>query len=296
MMSDITSATSLPPLERECYSAADAGQLDALTCAAIGQRLAFLGEATSPQESYLTGWIGPNPLVIIRNYQDKRGTSSGFLLSIGDEYRFSVQTITPRIPKLLLWATLRTKPKTLPLIALQNLAAGDQRLLPYRSLRDATLRGKMNQWWAEINDYLGIACWQQRHDYPQWQALAEQLSIARVTALQQWLQSATQPLEQDGDYAGRWLGDRFIASRAASEATPWPSLLLTERTATATISYLIGWLADEQGQPALALALRPRPEQPFFTLNRFDAAHLQRLHALFMHLWQQAASTQPHDA
>lgn len=122
----------------------------------------------------------------------------------------------------------------------------------------------MNDWWAEINDYLGIACWQQRQGYPQWQALAETLSIARIDAVQSWIQRDGQPLEQDGDYAGRRYGDLFIASRAASEATPWPSLLLTELSASAPISYLIGWLADEQGQPQLALALRLRPEQPFF--------------------------------
>ncbi|MGY0149921.1 hypothetical protein [Edwardsiella tarda] len=292
-MSDMIPSPSLAPLERECYSAADAERLDDLTCAAIRQRLAFLGDTATPQESYLTGWMGANPLVIIRNYQDKRGTSSGFLLSIGDEYRFSVQTITPRIPKLLLWATLRTKPKTLPLVALQNLTAGDRRLLPYRSLRDDTLRSKMNDWWVEINDYLGIACWQQRQGYPQWQALAETLSIARIDAVQSWIQRDGQPLEQDGDYAGRRYGDLFIASRAASEATPWPSLLLTELSASAPISYLIGWLADEQGQPQLALALRPCPEQPFFTLNRFDAAHLQRLNALMTHVWRLAMPTPP---
>ncbi|EPC5194198.1 hypothetical protein ACRZZR_001739 [Edwardsiella piscicida] len=289
-MSDMITLPPLPALARERYDAATAGALDALDCSAIRQRVDAFGHADRPQESYLTGWMAFNPLVIIRNYQDKRGTSSGVVLSVGDAYRFSVQTITPRIPKLLLWATLRSKPKTLPLVALQDLAAGDRRLVPYRAVRDTALREQMTGWWAEINDYLGIACWQHSHGYPQWQALENSLSCDAVSRLHQWLQRDPQTLEHDGDYAGRWYDGLFIATRAASESNPWPSLLMSWKSPQRQASYLIGWLAGEADKPTLALALRPDAEMPFFTLNRFDAEHLQRLAALNALATQHAAA------
>lgn len=271
---------SLPAPEKSRYSAEQAPPLNRLDTDSISRLVADLNLSGSEKEHYLTGWLGSSSLVIIHNYQDKRGTSSGFMLTKPGAYRFSVQAITFRIPKILLWATLRFKPRTMALIAYQPIDRRAGALVQYRNIADAGLKAELEQRWREINDYLGEACWQKEHDYPLWNTLKSAVSEHQLEALFQRLSQQDKKLQQDGEFSGLWQDDLFIAVRPAGEASAIPSLLIGWRDGDDMQSYLYGWLNDEQGQPQLAMAFRPAKDEAFFTLNPFDAAHLQQARAL----------------
>ncbi|CRG50292.1 Uncharacterised protein [Yersinia wautersii] len=70
----------------------------------IRQMVIDLDVANSDSEHYVTGWMGLNSIVVVvRNYQNKRGTANGFVINKGDRYRLSIQSIEFRIPKMVLW-------------------------------------------------------------------------------------------------------------------------------------------------------------------------------------------------
>ncbi|MDN6450603.1 MAG: hypothetical protein L0K39_14045, partial [Enterobacterales bacterium] len=235
----------------------------------------------SIKEHYLTGWMGLCPLVMIRNYQDKRGTSNGFMLTRPGHFRFSVQAITFRIPKFLLWATFRRKPRTMSLIAYQQLGENGGGLMQYRNMLDAEMKETVNQQWRDINDYLGAACYQVENDYPLWQILEKTVTEEKADSLAATLASNGKKLQKDDEFSGLWQGDLFIATRPAGETSPATSVIISWHDGDDIGSYLYGWLNNKQGEKQLALAIRPGKNEQFFTLNRFDAEHVQRAAALF---------------
>ncbi|MBW7983718.1 hypothetical protein [Enterobacillus tribolii] len=270
---------SLPAPEKSQHSAEQAHPLNTLESGKIAQLVADLDITGSEKEHYLTGWMGSRSLVMIRNYQDNRGTSSGFVLTVPGRYRFSVQAITFRIPKILLWATFRLKPRTMTLVAWQPL--GERaKMVQYRNIPDAAVKAELDQQWRDINDYLGEACWQKERHYPLWQRLESTADERRLNALSAALHDGSRALQQDGEFSGLWQGDIFVAIRPAGDSSPLPSLIISWQEEDALRSYLYGWLDDNEGGQTLAMAYRPQKEEAFFTLNRFDARHLQKALAL----------------
>ncbi|TBM27192.1 hypothetical protein [Hafnia paralvei] len=272
---------SLPPLDKSLHSAELAHPLNKLEEDKISQMVADLDLNGSMKEHYLTGWMGLCPLVMIRNYQDKRGTSNGFMLTRPEHFRFSVQAITFRIPKFLLWATFRRKPRTMALIAYQQLGENGGGLIQYRNILDAEMKETVNQQWRDINDYLGAACYQVENDYPLWQTLENEVTEDKADALANTLASNGKKLQKDDEFSGLWQGELFIATRPAGETSPCTSVMISWHDGDGIGSYLYGWLQDEQGKKQLALAIRLGKNEQFFTLNRFDAEHIQRAKALF---------------
>src|SRR5471032_440268 len=93
-------ATPLPTaVLKKCYYAADQslslGQLDVEKIEQIARDLDMTG---SEKEHYITGWMGQNSVVLVRNYQDKRGTSNGLVMSRGQRYKLSVRRLNSAFP------------------------------------------------------------------------------------------------------------------------------------------------------------------------------------------------------
>src|SRR5471032_3349221 len=94
------SATSLQSVTlKKCYYSADEalslGQLDVEKIEQIARDLDI---AESEKEHYVTGWMGQNSVVLVRNYQDKRGTSNGLVMSRGQRYKLSVRRLNSAFP------------------------------------------------------------------------------------------------------------------------------------------------------------------------------------------------------
>lgn len=77
---------SASPLKKSYYSADQSLSLSQLDVEKISQVVRDLDVAESEKEHYVTGWMGQNSVVLVRNYQDKRGTSNGIVMSRGNRY------------------------------------------------------------------------------------------------------------------------------------------------------------------------------------------------------------------
>ncbi|MGL9724027.1 hypothetical protein [Sodalis sp. (in: enterobacteria)] len=267
------------------YSAGEAHPLATLAVDTIDHIVSDLRIHSSEREHYVTGWMGAHSVVIIHHYQDKRGTASGLVLTKEGELRLSVQSITFRIPKFLLWMSLRRRPRTMALITYGQLGERQSPLVQYSQLTDKALKQRLEQEWQALNDYVGMACYQLENDQPLWRTLMDSLS---ADALAQWVASSRfddKRLQQDGDFTGFWAGNVFISRRqgavpalqllwrdAQNEIQPGYIYTLAASTAQAE--------ANAQAQSRPALLIRPQRAETSFMLNAFDARHLQLAHDL----------------
>ncbi|WP_227728907.1 hypothetical protein [Yersinia proxima] len=268
--------------EKLYYSAGDAHPLDKLESDKIVQMVIDLDVANSDSEHYVTGWMGLNSVVVIRNYQNKRGTANGFVLNKGDCYRLSVQSIEFRIPKVVLWMSFRRKPRTMELITYETLGDQPSGMQQYRNILEEDLRQQLDKDWRELNDYLGAACWQIENDVPLWQQAHREITLDAINQLAAAPIFRTKHLQADGNYAGFWAGDYFFAVRQPTADNPLPAIQISWRENEKEIgSYLFDLIKDEGGEPKLLLCIRPRKGAESYLLNRFDAHHLQRAIAMF---------------
>ncbi|MDA5545883.1 hypothetical protein PGS62_18345 [Yersinia rochesterensis] len=264
------------------YSAGDAHPLDKLESDKIVQMVVDLDVANSDSEHYVTGWMGLNSVVVIRNYQNKRGTANGFVLNKGDSYRLSIQSIEFRIPKVVLWMSFRRKPRTMELITYETLGEQPSGMQQYRNILEEELRQQLDEDWRELNDYLGAACWQIENNVPLWQQAHREITLAAVSQLAAAPIFQTKPLQADGNYAGFWAGEYFFAVRQPTADNPLPAIQISWREDEKSIgSYQFDLIKDEAGEPKLLLCIRPRKAAKSYLLNRFDAHHLQRAIAMF---------------
>ncbi|EOD4131150.1 hypothetical protein ACJQ65_003942, partial [Yersinia enterocolitica] len=199
--------------EKLYYSAGDAHPLDKLESDKIVQMVIDLDVANSDSEHYVTGWMGLNSVVVIRNYQNKRGTANGFVLNKGDRYRLSIQSIEFRIPKIVLWMSFRRKPRTMELITYETLGDQPSGMQQYRNILEEELRQQLDDDWRELNDYLGAACWQIENDVPLWQQAHREITLDAINQLAAAPIFRTKHLQADGNYTGFWAGDYFFAVR-----------------------------------------------------------------------------------
>ncbi|EEQ07196.1 hypothetical protein ACTZGB_04745 [Yersinia bercovieri] len=268
--------------EKLYYSAGDAHPLDKLETDKIIQMVIDLDVANSDSEHYVTGWMGLNSVVVVRNYQNKRGTANGFVVSKGDRYRLSIQSIEFRIPKAVLWMSFRRKPRTMELITYETLGEQPGGMQQYRNILDEELLQQLDADWRELNDYLGAACWQLENDTPLWQQAQLQITPEAISQLADAAIFRSKPLQADGDYAGFWAGEYFFAVRHPTAANPLPAIEISWRENEKEIgSYQFSLINDEAGKPKLSLCIRPRKGAESYLLNRFDAHHLQRAIAMF---------------
>ncbi|AKP32704.1 hypothetical protein [Yersinia aleksiciae] len=268
--------------EKLYYSAGDAHPLDKLETDKIIQMVIDLDVANSDSEHYVTGWMGLNSVVVVRNYQNKRGTANGFVVNKGDRYRLSIQSIEFRIPKAVLWMSFRRKPRTMELITYETLGDQPSGMQQYRNILDEELLQQLDADWRELNDYLGAACWQLEHGTPLWQQAQQQITPEAISQLADAAIFRTKSLQADGDYAGFWAGEYFFAVRQPTAGNPLPAVQISWREDEKDIgSYQFDLLNDEAGEPKLSLCIRPRKGADSYLLNRFDAHHLQRAIAMF---------------
>ncbi|CNK23911.1 Uncharacterised protein [Yersinia frederiksenii] len=268
--------------EKLYYSAEDAHPLDKLESDKIVQMVIDLDVANSDSEHYVTGWMGLNSVVVVRNYQNKRGTANGFVVNIGDRYRLSIQSIEFRIPKMVLWMSFRRKPRTMELITYETLGDQPSGMQQYRNILEEELRHQLDNDWRALNDYLGAACWQLENNAPLWQQAHQDITSDVINQLVAAPIFKTKPLQADGDYAGFWAGDYFFAIRQPTAENPLPAVQISWREDEKDIgSYQFDLIKDEAGEPKLSLRIRPRKGADSYLLNRFDAHHLQRAIAMF---------------
>lgn len=208
--------------EKLYYSAGDAHPLDKLESDKIVQMVIDLDVANSDSEHYVTGWMGLNSVVVIRNYQNKRGTANGFVLNKGDRYRLSIQSIEFRIPKMVLWMSFRRKPRTMELITYETLGDQPSGMQQYRNILEEELRQQLDDDWRELNDYLGAACWQIENDVPLWQQAHREITLDAINQLAAAPIFRTKHLQADGNYTGFWAGDYFLPSGNLRSITPYP--------------------------------------------------------------------------
>ncbi|EEQ08992.1 hypothetical protein [Yersinia mollaretii] len=268
--------------EKLYYSAGDAHPLDKLETDKIIQMVIDLDVANSDSEHYVTGWMGLNSVVVVRNYQNKRGTANGFVVNKGDRYRLSIQSIEFRIPKAVLWMSFRRKPRTMELITYETLGEQPSGMQQYRNILDEDLLQQLDADWRELNDYLGAACWQLENGTPLWQQAQQQITSDAIRQLADAAIFRTKSLQADGDYAGFWAGEYFFAVRQPTASHPLPAIQISWREDEKEIgSYQFDLINDEAGEPTLSLCIRPRKGADSYLLNRFDAHHLQRAIAMF---------------
>ncbi|CNI09085.1 Uncharacterised protein [Yersinia massiliensis] len=264
------------------YSAADAHPLSKLESDKIIQMVLDLDIANSENEHYISGWMGLNNVVVVRNYQNKRGTSNGFLVNKSDRYRLSIQSIEFRIPKVVLWMSFRRKPRTMELITYETLGDEPSGMQQYRNILDETLREQLDADWRDLNDYLGAACWQLENGAPLWQQALQEITPDTISQLASAKIFHTKSLQADGDYSGFWAGEYFFAVRQPTTANPLPAIQISWREDEKDIgSYQFDLVNDEAGNAKFLLCIRPRKGADSYLLNRFDAHHLQRAIAMF---------------
>ncbi|CNK58977.1 Uncharacterised protein [Yersinia mollaretii] len=268
--------------EKLYYSAGDAHPLDKLETDKIIQMVIDLDVANSDSEHYVTGWMGLNSVVVVRNYQNKRGTANGFVVNKGDRYRLSIQSIEFRIPKAVLWMSFRRKPRTMELITYETLGEQPSGMQQYRNILDEDLLQQLDADWRELNDYLGAACWQLENGTPLWLQAQQQITPDAISQLADAAIFRTKSLQADGEYAGFWAGEFFFAVRQPTANHPLPAVQISWREDEKEIgSYQFDLINDEAGEPTLSLCIRPRKGADSYLLNRFDAHHLQRAIAMF---------------
>ncbi|AKA37937.1 hypothetical protein [Yersinia ruckeri] len=270
------------PAEKLYYSAADAPALGKVNTDKILQMVADLDVANSDLEHYVTGWMGLNSVIVVRNYQDKRGTANGFVLNKGNRHRLSVQSIEFRIPKVVLWMSFRRRPRVMELITYEALEGELNGMQQYRNILDKDLLQQLEQDWLDLNDYLGEACWQLENGRPLWQQLHQKITPEAIEKLANAAVFHHKNLQSDGEFSGFWAGNYFFAIRSPSAKNPNPAIMISWRENETDIgSYVFDVVEDMQGERRLSPCIRPRKGAEHFILNPFDAVHLQRAIALF---------------
>ncbi|CAH0199830.1 hypothetical protein SRABI106_01505 [Rahnella aquatilis] len=276
-------------LKKSYYSADQSLSLSQLDNEKITQIVHDLDVAESEKEHYVTGWMGQNSVVLVRNYQDKRGTSSGLVMSRGNRYKLTVQAITFRIPKVLLWVTFRRKPRTMTVIAYNKLGDQATGLQQFMHVQDPELREKLEQDWRELNDYLGMACWQMDKNRPQWRQLYADITPQALLTLAGSPWFSGKKLQKDGEFEGLWSHGQFIGRRSGEHA----ALLLSWQDEEN--DDIASYLFERMSATKIRVMLRPRKEEKFYPLNPFDAVHLQQALTKF-HQVEQALSETQHQA
>ena len=214
------------PLKKSYYSADQSLSLSQLDNEKITQIVQDLDVAESEKEHYVTGWMGQNSVVVVRNYQDKRGTSNGLVLSRGNRYKLTVQAITFRIPKFLLWVTFRRKPRTMTVIAYNKLGDQATGLQQFIHLQEPELRERLESDWRELNDYLGMACWQMDNNRPLWRQLHQEISPQALWTLAESPWFSGKKLQKDGEFEGLWSHENVIGI-IASAMVPFLNTILS---------------------------------------------------------------------
>jgi hypothetical protein len=274
------------PLNKSYYSANQSLSLSQLDNEKITQIVQDLDVAESEKEHYVTGWMGQNSVVVVRNYQDKRGTSNGLVLSRGNRYKLTVQAITFRIPKFLLWVTFRRKPRTMTVIAYNKLGDQATSLQQFIHLQEPELRERLESDWRELNDYLGMACWQMDNNRPLWRQLHQEISPQALWTLAESPWFSGKKLQKDGEFEGLWSHEQFIGRRTGEHA----ALLLSWKDEEN--EEIASYLFERVSANNIRIMLRPRKEEKFFPLNPFDATHLQQALAKFHQAEQALSETQ----
>lgn len=273
-------------LNKSYYSADQSLSLSQLDNEKITQIVQDLDVAESEKEHYVMGWMGQNSVVVVRNYQDKRGTSNGLVLSRGNRYKLTVQAITFRIPKLLLWVTFRRKPRTMTVIAYNKLGEQATGLQQFIHVQDPELRERLEGDWRELNDYLGMACWQMDNNRPLWRQLHQEISPQALWILAESSWFSGKKLQKDGEFEGLWSHEQFIGRRTGEHA----ALLLSWKDEEN--EDIASYLFERVSANKIRIMLRPRKEEKFYPLNPFDAVHLQQALIKFHQAEQALSETQ----
>jgi len=274
------------PLNKSYYSADQSLSLSQLDNEKITQIVQDLDVAESEKEHYVMGWMGQNSVVVVRNYQDKRGTSNGLVLSRGNRYKLTVQAITFRIPKFLLWVTFRRKPRTMTVIAYNKLGEQATGLQQFIHVQDPELRERLESDWRELNDYLGMACWQMDNNRPLWRQLHQEISPQALWTLAESSWFSGKKLQKDGEFEGLWSHEQFIGRRTGEHA----ALLLSWKDEEN--EDIASYLFERVSANKIRIMLRPRKEEKFYPLNPFDAVHLQQALTKFHPAEQALSETQ----
>lgn len=274
------------PLNKSYYSADQSLSLSQLDNEKITQIVQDLDVAESEKEHYVMGWMGQNSVVVVRNYQDKRGTSNGLVLSRGNRYKLTVQAITFRIPKFLLWVTFRRKPRTMTVIAYNKLGEQATGLQQFIHVQDPELRERLEGDWRELNDYLGMACWQMDNNRPLWRQLHQEISPQALWTLAESSWFSGKKLQKDGEFEGLWSHEQFIGRRTGEHA----ALLLSWKDEEN--EDIASYLFERVSANKIRIMLRPRKEEKFYPLNPFDAVHLQQALIKFHQAEQALSETQ----
>lgn len=274
------------PLNKSYYSADQSLSLSQLDNEKITQIVQDLDVAESEKEHYVMGWMGQNSVVVVRNYQDKRGTSNGLVLSRGNRYKLTVQAITFRIPKFLLWVTFRRKPRTMTVIAYNKLGEQATGLQQFIHVQDPELRERLEGDWRELNDYLGMACWQMDNNRPLWRQLHQEISPQALWTLAESSWFSGKKLQKDGEFEGLWSHEQFIGRRTGEHA----ALLLSWKDEEN--EDIASYLFERVSANKIRIMLRPRKEEKFYPLNPFDAVHLQQALTKFHQAEQALSETQ----
>ncbi len=265
---------SQPTPQTLYYSAGETHPLATVDEKKLCAMVADMKVTDSDKEHYITGWMGPDSVVVIHNYHEKRGTSNGFVLTKENQYRLSVQSIKFRIPKFILWLSFHRKPRTMTLITYNTLGELISPLIQYRNMTDKPMMRQLELDWQALNDYIGMACWQLENDTPLWNQIQQAITPA---ALARWVEApqfSGKRLQKDGEYEGFWAGNVFI-SRCLS---PFPALQLSWRDEQNQIQpgYIYTALPEKRNAPPLpSLRIRPQRAETSYLLNAFDARHLQ---------------------
>jgi len=273
-------------LNKSYYSADQSLSLSQLDNEKVTQIVQDLDVAESEKEHYVMGWMGQNSVVVVRNYQDKRGTSNGLVLSRGNRYKLTVQAITFRIPKLLLWVTFRRKPRTMTVIAYNKLGEQATGLQQFIHVQDPELRERLESDWRELNDYLGMACWQMDNNRPLWRQLHQEISPQALWTLAESSWFSGKKLQKDGEFEGLWSHEQFIGRRTGEHA----ALLLSWKDEEN--EDIASYLFERVSANKIRIMLRPRKEEKFYPLNPFDAVHLQQALIKFHQAEQALSETQ----
>ncbi|WP_213989942.1 hypothetical protein [Sodalis sp. dw_96] len=269
----------LPMPESLYYSGKEAHPLSTLDEKNLCSMVDDLKINQSNKEHYVTGWMGEDSVVVIHNYHEKRGTSNGFVLTKENQYRLSVQSITFRVPKFILWLSLRRKPRNTTLITYDTVGELRSPIVQYRNLFDKALKLKLEQDWRALNDYIGMACWQLENGCPLWQHLEQSITPAALTA---WINAPVfeeKRLQKDGPFEGFWSGNVFIAR----SKPPYPSLQLLWRDEENHLQpgYIFTAVPHKKEDKLVpSLRIRPHRAEKHYPLNVFDARHLQYARSL----------------
>ncbi len=269
----------LPMPQTLYYSAQDTHPLSTLDEKNLCSMVDDLKITHSDKEHYVTGWMGEDSVVVIHNYHEKRGTSNGFVLTRENQYRLSVQSIAFRIPKIVLWLSLRRTPRNATLITYDTLGELRSPIVQYRNLLDKPLKRQLEQNWQALNDYIGMACWQLENGCPLWRQLEPAITPAALTA---WVNApvfAGKRLQKDGLFEGFWSGNVFIAR----SQPPYPSLQLLWRDKEDRLQpgYIFTAVPDKNRDRLVpSLRIRPQRGETHYPLNVFDARHLQYARSL----------------